>query len=77
MMADAYRLHKALQNEIVQFEDRGIKVSIGGDFRIHSIRVDGCENGVLKDVINKAIKKAQENAALKIRELSDLNNLEV
>jgi hypothetical protein len=30
---------------------------------------------VLKDVINKALKKVQENAALKLKELSDLNNL--
>ncbi len=75
MMADAYRLRKALESEIVQIEENGIKVCIGGDFKIHSIHLDECENVVLKDIINKAIKKAQENAALKIRELSDLNNL--
>jgi DNA-binding protein YbaB len=75
MMADAFRLRKALESEVVQIEEDGVKVCIGGDFRIRSIHLDDFENVVLKDVINKALKKVQENAALKLKELSDLNNL--
>lgn len=75
MMADAYRLRKAIEAEVIEVEENGIKVTIGGDLKIKHVYLNNSEDGVLKDAINKAIRKAQEMAALKMKEMIDLKNL--
>ena len=74
MMADAYKLRKAIEAEVIEVEENGIKVIIGGDLKIKQIYLNSSENGVLKDIVNKAIRKAQEMAALKMKEMIDLKN---
>ena len=69
MMADAYRLRKAVEAEVVEVEEEGIKIQISGDQKVRQIFINGSEDNALKEVINKAIRKAQEVAALKMKEM--------
>jgi len=75
MMADAYRLRKAIEAEVVEVEENGIKTIIGGDLKIKKIFLSNSEDNVLKDVINKAIRKAQEMMVLKMKETVDLGSI--
>jgi len=75
IMADAYRLRKTIESEVIEVEENGIKIAIGGDLKIKKISVNNTENSILKDSINKAIRKAQEMIALKMKEMIDLNSL--
>jgi len=75
MMADAYNLRKAIEAEVVEVEENGIKITIGGDLKIKKISVNNSEDNALKDAINNAIRKAQELQVLKMKELVDLENL--
>lgn len=74
MMADAYRLRKAIEAEVIEVEENGIKITIGGDLKIRKISANNAEDGVLRDAINNAIRKAQELQVLKMKEMVDLNN---
>ena len=74
MMADAYKLRKAIEAEVVEVEKNGIKITIGGDLKIKKIYVNGPDDSVLKDAINNAIRKAQEMQVLKMKEMVDLDN---
>ncbi len=75
MMADAYKLRQAIEAEVIEVEENGIKIAIGGDLKIKNISVNNLEDGKLKDVINLAIRKAQEMMVVKMKEIVDLNNL--
>lgn len=75
MMADAYRLRQAIEAEVVEVEENGIKIIIGGDLKIKKISVNNSEDDKLKDVINTAIRKAQELQVLKMKEMVDLASL--
>lgn len=77
MMADAYRLKRVIENEVVEIEENGIKVSMGGDWRIKQILINSSDDKNLVDVINKVIRKLQETTALKMKEVmssSAINN---
>ena len=75
MMADAYKLRKAIEAEVIEIEENGIKITVGGDLKIKKISVNNAEDTVLKDAINNAIRKAQELQVLKMKEMVDLNNI--
>lgn len=75
MMADAYKLREAIEAEVVEVEENGIKITIGGDLKIKKISVNNAENSVLKDAINSAIRKAQELQVLKMKEMVNLKNI--
>lgn len=75
MMADAYRLRKAIEAEVVEVEENGIKITIGGDLKIRKISANNAEDSALKDAINNAIRKAQELQVLKMKEMVDLSNI--
>jgi len=70
MMADAYRLKTAIESETVEVEENGIKITIGGDLKVKEISVNNLQNDEMKDVVNKAIRKAQEIMVLKMKEMS-------
>ena len=74
-MADAYRLRKAIEAEIVEVEENGIKITIGGDLKIRNITLNNSENNVMKDAVNKAIRKAQEMMVLKMKEMVDIESI--
>lgn len=75
MMTDAYQLRTAIEAEVVEVEENGIKITIGGDLKIKKISLSNAEDNVLKDTINKAIRKAQELAVLKMKEMMDLESI--
>ena len=75
MMADAYQLRQAIEAEVVEVEENGIKIVIGGDLKIKKISLNNSDDSALKDVINMAIRKVQEMMVLKMKETIDLKNL--
>lgn len=75
MMANAYKLKQAIEAEVIEVEENGIKITIGGDLKIKKISINNAENGVLKDVINNSVRKAQEIQVLKMREMVDFEGI--
>lgn len=75
MMADAYRLKKAIEDEIVEVEENGIKIVMGGNLKVKKISLNNSEDTMLKDVVNSAIRKVQELQVLKMKEMVDLKSL--
>ena len=59
MMANAYKLKQAIEAEVVEVEENGIKITIGGDLKIKKISQNNTEDNALKDAVNNAIRKAQ------------------
>lgn len=74
MMAEAYKLRKAIEAEVIEVEESGIKITIGGDLKIKKISANGDDDNVLKGAINNAIRKAQEMQVMKMKEMVDLSN---
>lgn len=75
MLTQAFKLKKAIEAEIVTVEENGVAIEISGDQKIRKLTINGLENKVLVDVINKAVKKAQEQAARKMKEMGGLEGL--
>jgi DNA-binding protein YbaB len=75
MMANAYKLKQAIEAEVLEVEENGIKITIGGDLKVKSVSVNNMNNDDLKDAINNAIRKAQELQVLKMREMGDLKDI--
>lgn len=69
MVAQALRLKKAIESELITFEENGIIVKVSGDQKIKELVINGSVNKVLVDVMNKALKKSQEVAAHKMKEM--------
>jgi len=66
----AVALQRQLAAEEVVVEEQGIRVVISGDQKIKELSVQGVSNQALVDVLNKAIRRAQELAAKKLQEIS-------
>jgi DNA-binding protein YbaB len=75
MLAQAYKLKKAVEAETVEVEENGIKVIVSGDQRVKFLSVNGMENKVLVEAINKAMKKSQETAAKRMKDMGGLEGL--
>lgn len=75
MLAKAFQLKRAVEAEVVVVEEEGIKIVISGDQKIKSLVVNGVENKILVEVINKALKKSQEAAARKMKDMGGLDGL--
>ena len=75
MLAQAYKLKKAVEAEIVEVEENGIKIKVSGDQKIKDLSINGMENKVLIEVINKAMKKSQEMAAKRMKDMGGLEGL--
>jgi DNA-binding protein YbaB len=75
MLAQAYKLKKAVEAETVEVEENGIKVVVSGDQRVKFLSVNGMENKVLVEAINKAMKKSQETAAKRMKDMGGLEGL--
>jgi hypothetical protein len=71
----ALKLKKALESEITEMEENGVVIKVSGDQKIKYLSVNGAENKILIEVINKAMKKSQENAAKKMQDLGGLEGL--
>lgn len=75
MLAQAYKLKKAVEAEVVEVEENGIKVLVSGDQKIKFLSINGGENKILVDTINKAMKKSQETAAKRMKDMGGLEGL--
>jgi len=75
MLAQAYKLKKAVEAEVVEMEENGIKIKVSGDQKIKDLSINGMENKVLVEVINKAMKKSQEMAAKRMKDMGGLEGL--
>lgn len=75
MMAQAFKLKKAVEAEIIEVEESGILIKVSGDQKIKFLSINGVENKMLVDVINKAMKKSQEAAARKMKDMGGLEGL--
>jgi len=75
MLAQAYKLKKAIEAESIEIEESGIKVTVTGDQKIKFLSVNGVENKILVDTINKALKKSQEMAAKRMKDMGGLDGL--
>lgn len=68
----ALAMHAALQRETVTVEHNGITVEMRGDQQIISISIDGIVENRVAEAINEAIKKTQELAADKLKDMSSM-----
>ena len=75
MLAQAYKLKKAIESETIEVEESGIKVVVSGDQKIKSLSITGGENKLLVDTINKAVKKSQEMATKRMKDMGGLEGL--
>ena len=75
MLAQAYKLKKAIESETIEIEESGIKVVVSGDQKIKTLSINGGENKILVDTINKAMKKSQEMAAKRMKDMGGLEGL--
>lgn len=75
LLAKAFKIKRMIESEMTEVEESGIKIIVSGDQRIKFLSVNGDENRLLVDVINKAMKKSQENAARKMKESGGLEGL--
>ncbi len=75
MLAQAYKLKKAVEAEVIEIEEKGIKIKVSGDQKIKDLSINGMENKVLIEVINKAMKKSQEMAAKRMKDMGGLEGL--
>ena len=75
MLAQAYKLKKAIEAESIEIDENGIKVTVTGDQKIKFLSVNGVENKILVDTINKTLKKSQEMAAKRMKDMGGLDGL--
>ncbi|MDD4106372.1 MAG: hypothetical protein PHX84_00275 [Candidatus Shapirobacteria bacterium] len=75
MLAQAYKLKKAVEAEVVEIEENGIKIKVSGDQKIKDLSINGMENKILVEVVNKAMKKSQEMAAKRMKDMGGLEGL--
>ena len=75
MLAQAFKLKKAVEQQVVSVDENGIFIEVSGDQKIKKLVVNGVENKVLVEVINKAMKKSQESAAKMMKDMGGLEGL--
>ena len=75
LMAKAFKLKKALESELTELEENGVLIKVSGDQKVKYLSINGAENKILVEVINKAMKKSQESAAKKMQDMGGLEGL--
>ncbi|MFA5828281.1 MAG: YbaB/EbfC family nucleoid-associated protein [Candidatus Shapirobacteria bacterium] len=75
MLAQAFKLKKAVEAEVVEVEEGGVRVTVSGDQKVKFLSINGVENKLLVDTINKGLKKSQEAAARKMKDMGGLEGL--
>lgn len=70
LRSQALQMQRELAQEKVELEERGIRVVVSGDQKVQSVEIEGEEQRRLVDVLNKAIKQAQQKAAQKMTQMS-------
>jgi DNA-binding protein YbaB len=75
MLAQAFKLKKAVEEEVITIEENGVEIEVSGDQKVKKLKINGMENKILVDTINKALKKSQEAAAKKMKDMGGLEGL--
>ena len=70
MRKQAMDIQRQLSEERIEVDENGVRVVISGDQKILEFSVDGIENDLVKDKLNKAIKESQEVAAKKLSSMT-------
>ena len=70
MRDQAMAIQKALAEERIEINENGVRIVISGDQKILEFELEGMQNDMVKDKLNKAIKTSQELAAKKLQEMS-------
>lgn len=70
MRDQALAIQKQLAQEKIEINESGVRIVITGDQKIEEFEIQGIKNDMVKDLLNKAIKKSQEAAAKKLQEMS-------
>lgn len=70
MRQQAMQMQKQLAEEQIEIDENGVHIVISGDQRILEFSINGVENDLVKDKLNKAIKSSQEAAAKKLATMS-------
>lgn len=75
MRDEAMRIQKALDEETVEVEKRGVKVKVTLAQRFISIDSDGRSSGDVVEAVNEAVKESQKQAARKMQQMGGLDSL--
>jgi len=80
MLAKVFRLKKEVEKLATRIEDKGIEVEVAGfmamgEPRIKSLMINGEENKILLEIINKALKKAAKSSMMKMKEFGGSQGL--
>jgi DNA-binding protein YbaB len=70
MRDQAVAIQKQLAQEKIEINEDGVRIVITGDQKIEEFEIQGIKNDMVKDKLNKAIKKSQETAAKRLQEMS-------
>lgn len=70
MRNEAMELKRQLTAQEIVVEEEDIKVVVRGDQTVKNVVIQGEEQKRLVDILNKAIKKSQQQAAKKLQEMS-------
>lgn len=70
MRDQAMEIQKQLAEERIQIDENGVHIVISGDQKILEFSINGIENDLVIDKLNKAIKTSQEVAAKRLASMS-------
>lgn len=70
LQQQAQKMQAALQQETVNIEKNGVKITMRGDQQILEVEIDGIVENRVAEAVNEAVKKTQELAAKKLIEIS-------
>jgi DNA-binding protein YbaB len=63
----ADQMKRIMAGITVNVDHRGVKLTMQGDQKVVSIKIDGEERDDVKEAINKAVKESQKKAAKKMQ----------
>ena len=75
MRDEAMGIQRALDQEVVEVEKRGVKVKVTLAQRFVSIEAEGRDDEDIKEAVNEAIKESQKQAARKMQQMGGLEGL--
>ena len=76
----AKTLQNALAQESIDYEKNGVKITMNGNLEITGLTISpdisrDQQAGIITDVVNEAIKRAQKVMAKKVQEMGGLNGM--
>jgi len=75
MRDEAMAIQRALDQEVVEVEKRGVKVKVTLAQRFVSIEAGGRDDEDIKEAVNEAVKESQKQAARKMQQMGGLEGL--